>query len=284
MATVRDILADNPSGISRPGLLAWSRLRIDPAMTDEQLEEAIRLLGDDVVEREGFLYLRGAAGAYEAPGTDWSGAADSGWEGAAEPPAAAFDESAGAAWPTEPETSATPSSWIAPSGGVGRTARILISVLAVIFGVGTLVMGLLGAAFDDSSSGDPGGGGAGTVVGADRMAVGDCFEIPTGDEFTEVLILDCSLSHGGEVFHIADYEGDPGGYPTGSLFDSWALATCDPAFADYTGSRWEEQDELDWSWFAPTESGWDEGDREMACWLFMADGSEATRSYRGANP
>ena len=57
METVRGILAAHHSGISKPGLLAWARLRIDTAMTEAQLDEELARLGDEVVDLDGFLYL-----------------------------------------------------------------------------------------------------------------------------------------------------------------------------------------------------------------------------------
>lgn len=284
MATVRDILADNPSGISRPGLLAWSRLRIDPAMTEEQLEEAIRSLGDDVVERQGFLYLRGAAGAAAEPAAGWRRADDDAWAGAVERPTPGFEEGAGSSWAPEDEASATPTDWITPSSSVGRTARVLIAIAAVVFGVGTLVMGLLGAAFEDSETFDPGDGGTGTVIHPDRLAVGDCIQSLPDGQFDEIRIVDCSLPHRAEVFHVAGYEGDPAGFPTDSMFERWAEVNCDPAFAAYTGSAWDEQGLLDMGWFTPVEAGWAEGDRGMVCWLTHADGTSASVSYRDAEP
>ena len=58
METIREILASHESGISRGGLLAWARLRGDPKMTDAQLDAALTELGDQVIDVQGFLYLR----------------------------------------------------------------------------------------------------------------------------------------------------------------------------------------------------------------------------------
>jgi hypothetical protein len=296
MTTVRDLLADNPSGISRPGLLAWGRLRIDPAMTEQQLEDQLGLLGDEVIERQGFLYLRGAGqaaaesldeGGWPGPPTvaDQPATAVSGWVA----PGGEHGGPAGSAPPdfsqsSPADGSTVPAGWLAPAGGPGRTVRTLIGVIAAIFGIGLFLLGLLGAVGEDGGTGGAGGGGTGSLVDPDALAVGDCFAVPPLGEFEEILLLDCGEPHGGEVFLVRDFDGDPGGFPTDAQFERWVEVNCDPAFDDYTGSAWVEQDLLDIGWFMPVEAGWAEGDRGMICWLGPADGSEATVSYRGSNP
>jgi hypothetical protein len=67
--TVRDILAEQHGGISRAGLLAWCRLRIDPTMTEEQLDGELRRLGEDLVDDAGFIRIRPSSGPLD-PGPD----------------------------------------------------------------------------------------------------------------------------------------------------------------------------------------------------------------------
>lgn len=289
MTTVRDILADNPNGISRPGLLAWSRLRIDPELTDAQLEDEVALLGDEVIEREGFLYLRDAVGS-AAVESDAAGSWDAGaaWPqmGAVEPGTVGRGaESTG--WTPPDAEEGVPAGWTAPGDGAGRTTRRLIGIVAAVVGIALFLLGILGSVTEDSRTGDAGGGAGdagGTVIDPDRLGVGDCFDVPPAGEFDEILVMSCDSVHGGEVFLVADYEGDPGGFPSDAMFERWVEVNCDPAFAEYTGSDWYEQDLLDIGWFMPVEAGWAQGDRGMVCWLGHADGSQATVSYRGANP
>ncbi len=295
MTTVRDLLADNPSGISRPGLLAWCRLRIDPAMTEQQLEDEVKLLGDEVIERQGFLYLRGAGHAASEPldeggwpvastSADRPAPAVAGWAAPGGEPGQTYESGLpGLSHGSPADGSTVPTGWEEPASGHGRTVRTLIGVIAAVFGIGLFLLGVLGASSEDGSTGDA-GGGVGSLVDPDTLAVGDCFEVPPLGEFEEIRVLDCGEPHGGEVFLVRDFDGDPGGFPTDALFERWVEVNCDPAFDDYTGSAWADQDLLDIGWFMPVEAGWAEGDRGMVCWLALADGSEATVSYRGSNP
>ena len=125
MESIRGILAAHESGISRDGLLAWARLRIDPQLTDAQLDAALAELGDQVVDEQGFLYLREhapeGAGLGRAPGGDASRGTGTTpgtspapgspvpqpWEGTAEqPPSGAV--------PEPPPPPPPPAGWAAP--------------------------------------------------------------------------------------------------------------------------------------------------------------------------
>jgi hypothetical protein len=74
--TVRGILAEQHGGISRAGLLAWCRLRIDPGMTEEQLAAELQRLGPDLIDDAGFLRLRPSARADEPTSPAPRGPAD----------------------------------------------------------------------------------------------------------------------------------------------------------------------------------------------------------------
>ncbi len=301
METIRDILASHGSGISRDGLLAWARLRVDPHLTEAQFDAAIAELGDEVVDVQGFLYLREHAPAGYAepdaatatPQTAVAPAIDPGLGGPAaelpgSPPAAAWPSPpsppppGGPAWTPPIGEPGAAGSWPAPQAASGRRTMVAAAIgVAVFLGVAGLGAVALrqGEAASTPAVPTP---TAGTVVDAGAIAVGDCLILPSEDQFDEVRTLDCTEAHDGEVFLLVDHpDGD---YPSDAEFEGFVDAQCRPAFASYTASELADQDVLTYGWFTPTESAWERGDREVACYLTPADGSRTSQSYRGANP
>ena len=295
METVRGILAAHRSGISRPGLLAWARLRIDIAMTDAQLEEQLALLGDEVVDDAGFLYLRqnleasGRVARTDVPlvaGRSAPGPRRSGSLIAPFGVQAPSGSSAPSAW--EPGSSAR----TLPAGARRGLGWIPKAIAGVLFAVG--VSGVVGGFFGAFGEGEetPGPTAAptpmdGSVIGWNEIAVGDCLVLPTEDEFLDVRRIPCNTPHGGEVFHVVDYPNPTTGttaFPTVETLQALVDITCKPAFASWTGTSVDDQDLLDIGFFSPTEEGWSAGGREVECYLYLVDGSLAERSYRGANP
>jgi hypothetical protein len=317
--TIREILASHESGISRDGLLAWARLRGDPNMTDAQLEAALTELGDQVVDDQGFLYLRQNAPASALRDSDAaavaaaaaSAAATPAWSAGAAPPedAAALPPPPSAWTPTadEAEPGAPPppgaGGWLAPDGtwapgtpdGTGEPApqpgNKRTMVVATV-GVAVFLFAAAGGAIllrgsDDGSTPADATPAvptptSGSVVGAFTIKVGDCLILPSEDQFDEVRRLDCSEAHDGEVFLVQAHPGDA--YPSDDEFTSYVEETCVPAFAAYTGSGFADQDVLDYGWFTPTEGSWDNGDRDVACYLTPVDGGQTSQSYRDARP
>jgi hypothetical protein len=312
--TIREILASHESGISRGGLLAWARLGGDPQMTDAQLEAALAELGDQVVDVQGFLYLRQNAPASalrddDSPGPAapvpvpvpppaWPTARSAplpgavpGWippDADAAPPGWAVDTGSGT-----PPTPPGAEGWIAPDGGwpaappssSKRTmvvAAVGVAVFLVAAGIGALLL----------RDADSGGGtdatpalptpAGGDVIGATTLALGDCLILPSEDTFDEVRRLACTEPHDGEVFFVEAYPADA--YPSDDEFRAYAEAQCLPAFADFTGSAYDGQEVLEVGWFTPTAGSWENGDRDVACYLTPGDGSRTSQSYRGANP
>lgn len=272
METVRDILAAHRSGISRPGLLAWARLRIDTAMTEAQLEEELARLGDEVVDDEGFLYLRSNL----APGRLASSRA------AAEPawgPRTADDERPAA--PTAPGPASTgtsggrwpPKSVASGSEGCGGCIGKLVGLAFVL----VWAFGLLGGILEGTGEATPTPAAGGVGVAWTDLAVGECFTF--SEEVGGIIRrLPCDQPHGYEMIEIATHPG--AAFPGESAFASFAEDVCNRAFAAYTGAWPEEIPELTWAWWSPTEREWNAGIRTIDCMLAPADGSLVDRSYR----
>lgn len=122
---------------------------------------------------------------------------------------------------------------------------------------------------------------SGTVIDALTLEVGSCVVLPSEDQFEEIRTLSCTDPHDGEIFFVQDHPGSE--FPSNEEFSAWVEELCLPAFATYTGSDYEAQEVLDVGWFTPTEASWDNGDREVACYLTPLAGT-TSQSWRNANP
>lgn len=273
METVRDILAAHRSGISKPGLMAWARLRVDPAMTDAQLDEELARLGDEVVDVEGFLYLKSYVEPPRRPAARSRAEEKPDW----------------GRW--------TPAEEASRRGcGVGGVWRIV--------GVGVFLwwlIGFVGGFLEDGVDLFPEATPAptalptasptppipptpsiGEVVPWRQIAVGDCIVVPREETVGVLRRVPCDTRHGGEVFALVDHPGPMSAFPA-DAFASFVAERCEPAFEAWTGAALDDQDQLRVQWFSPTWEGWVEGDRGVACYLVQADGASMYSSYR-ANP
>jgi hypothetical protein len=265
---VRDILVAHRSGISRPGLLAWARLRGDAQMTDAQLEAILLELGDEVVDVEGFLYLRRNAPA-SAQGVARTPVPPTG-------AAVGRPSSSTPAPPGEDGWRTPDGTWVAEPRVSGRRTTVIAAVLVAAFAIAA------GIAVFVLSEEDRYGAVSGERVDWTDLEVGDCFQLPNENDPAVLDRVTCDSSHDYEVFDDSDYPGTA--FPSDDAFNSYALARCDPAFATYTGSASDEQTLLQWYWWAPTKHSWAVGARTFQCFLGHADETPAKRSYRAATP
>lgn len=271
METVRDILAAHRSGISRPGLLAWARLRIDPAMTDAQLEEELARLGDEVIDVEGFLYLRSnlAPGRPAAP----RASAEPAWGRWTDDEGGAGPTTAGGEPPGGPGRRWPPSGVSSGPGGCGGCVGKIVGLSFVLI----WAFGLLGGILEGTLEATPEPTATAVPVAWTELAVGDCFTYSEEDGGT-IRRLACDQPHGYELFEVATHPG--AAFPGESAFVSFAEPVCPRAFAAYTGAWPDALPELRWFWWSPSQAEWDQGVRSVACMLAPADSSLTDRSYR----
>jgi hypothetical protein len=324
MDGLRDIIAANPNGISRAGMLAWAQLRIDPGYDEARLDADLAALVDELDDSSGFYRLRSASAEGAAPATPEAAMAET----AAEPSAAEPTEggivgwappgaaAGGAAAPTledaaalEPAVPAGPtagiSGWVSPDPAAPTTGA---GGAIPGWGSTTDTAGAAGDVPGAEAAARGGFGGiirrfwilgvigliaVGAVLFRDRitgsaadLAVGDCFDLP-GAEVTEIEDVQhhpCNEPHSAEVFVTFDYPGATDAYPSQDEFSAAVSARCLPEFTAYTGSEFEQQQSLDIYWLYPLQEGWDDGDHEVVCSLFRIDEQPLTQSMRGANP
>lgn len=118
------------------------------------------------------------------------------------------------------------------------------------------------------------GGGGGNVF---SLEAGDCFDLATdaGEELSNVPIVDCDEPHDAEVFYV--YDLPDGDYPAD--IDARTEADCINQFEGYVGSNYTTS-RLIVSSLRPTSDGWDAGDQEVVCVLFLGT-DKMTGSQKG---
>jgi hypothetical protein len=147
-------------------------------------------------------------------------------------------------------------------GKNARTVIVSVAVIALIAG-GWLL-------FRDRLSGS-----------AEDLRVGDCFDVPTEETIRSIQHQPCTESHDGEAYVVGNAEGDS--FPVVFGFDDWAEEHClGEAFEAYVGAPFETRTDIDVAYLAPTQESWNDGDREITCYLTPADGQKVTSSYRAA--
>jgi len=106
------------------------------------------------------------------------------------------------------------------------------------------------------------------------LAVGDCYD-QAGQGV--VLVLDCADPHSFEVF--ASLLVDAPEYPTDTL-ETTATDRCRTAFGSFIGLEYDAS-ELSLRYVAPSDTTWEQGDREVLC--IVADpAGRTTGSLAGA--
>jgi hypothetical protein len=113
------------------------------------------------------------------------------------------------------------------------------------------------------------------------LDVGSCFDDQALDatEVTSVPIVDCAEPHDNEVYLLFDvtdtiFPGEDG------LMEA-AADGCFEEFESFVGLEYS-QSILDYSWFTPTAQSWEEGDREVICYLYDLDLKKLTGTMAGS--
>ncbi|MCA1782044.1 MAG: septum formation family protein [Intrasporangiaceae bacterium] len=100
---------------------------------------------------------------------------------------------------------------------------------------------------------------------------GDCFDDPDAavDEISDVSLVACDEPHDNEVYAVAGLED--GDYPGDAAVLDRAQDICLDAFEPYVAEPYDTS-QLFATWLVPTEGSWSDGDREVVCVLFDAEG------------
>jgi len=163
-----------------------------------------------------------------------------------------------------------------PTKSGGNAGKILLLML-IIAGVGLAVYSMI----DRTKT-------------VDEIAVGDCMNVPEGDEFNSIDPINCNDPHEVEVFAIIDMSRVSSEYALGTDYpgDDLYFAAVDECsaepFESYVGVPYDslaEGDTVLWvDAFTPTLEGWQEfDDREVQCVLLEFDliAGPQGRTFRG---
>ncbi len=111
------------------------------------------------------------------------------------------------------------------------------------------------------------GPGEGSVFALD---VGVCFDDPEETQgIEEVELVPCDEPHDNEVY--ATFDLDEEAYPGGARVEGAALDGCTEAFPEPVAERYRDTD-LAIGVLTPSEDSWEDGDREVVCFLTSPDG------------
>lgn len=118
------------------------------------------------------------------------------------------------------------------------------------------------------------------------VRVGDCFDVPTSGNITNVNRIDCGDPHGNEVFAIFDIAGDDDApYPGDASVRRRAQRRCTGRlFTEYVGAPFNSQTQFSATSINPTRLTWESAinDREVICVITSPDETPLTRSAQGA--
>lgn len=119
-------------------------------------------------------------------------------------------------------------------------------------------------------------------LGAVDLRVGDCYDLkePQASEIEDVAAKPCTEAHEYELFFVGSLP--EGAYPADAVFERYVLDNCDPAFATYVGTAYQDST-LDIYWLIPTPDSWDSGDRSVQCAVYDPKIPRLTTSLKGAS-
>lgn len=107
------------------------------------------------------------------------------------------------------------------------------------------------------------------IKNAFEIRVGDCFNDPMvedGELFVDIALVSCSKPHDEEAYFAVDMtESD---YPGDEAITDFAQKTCLPEFFNFIGADESYEGSLDFGYFFPSDGSWDEGDREILCYVY----------------
>lgn len=157
------------------------------------------------------------------------------------------------------------------------------SVLAI------LTLAAAGVALAGCSLLGGGGGSSSATPSADATTGDDVFSIKVGDclndadasgEVSTVPIVDCSQPHDSEAYFSGNLPD--GNFPGDSAVTQGAEGICGPAFTDFVGAPYKQGAGYDYTYYTPTESSWNAGDREVMCVAFDPSGAKVTGTLKGS--
>ena len=113
------------------------------------------------------------------------------------------------------------------------------------------------------------------------LDVGTCFDDQGLDatEVTSVPLVECEEPHDNEVYRLFNVTSTV--FPGDESLLQTAADGCFDEFESFVGLEYS-QSILDFSWFTPTAQSWEEGDREVICFVYDLDLKKLTGTMAGS--
>ena len=117
-----------------------------------------------------------------------------------------------------------------------------------------------------------------------NLEAGDCFLWPNDDlasgeavEVGTVSTVDCADAHDAEIYHVFDVTDGP--WNEDAILTE-GFETCVAEFEIFIGMPYETS-EIYLDGLTPTQAGWEDGDHEIACYVYVPD-TQTQGSLQGA--
>lgn len=153
-----------------------------------------------------------------------------------------------------------------------------------ILGAAVLAVAAFGgaAALDDNTVRDDNGAiieGGG--LGAFKVRIGDCFNVPVEELVMSLEAIPCDQPHDAEAYATFVQAGTD--YPGEEAVTEASTWGCYDRYEAFVGIPWDDS-QLDYWFLEPTVESWEENDdREVTCALTSYDGAKLTGSMQGSN-
>ena len=163
---------------------------------------------------------------------------------------------------------------------VSRPARpaLILGVSAAILSLGLSACSVSTSGTRKPSNGSRTPAASATADTQKQTHIGECFQFAPNEDSDDISV-DCNQPHDGEYFHIFDFAGT--NIPSDDEFDEESDEICGLIFEHYVGKPVADST-LDYGWIFPSDESWSEGDRDIACYLFAADGSKLRQSAQNS--
>lgn len=129
---------------------------------------------------------------------------------------------------------------------------------------------------------------AGVSTARSKIEAGDCFNEylfrDRADFLQEVTtIVSCGNPHDREAYFHTEYPGsETDNYPLDDELKRWAESMCLDEFYDFVGREYVLS-QLEIGTFVPTFEGWNEGDRNVICYVYPDKGGRLRASVRNSD-
>jgi hypothetical protein len=116
-----------------------------------------------------------------------------------------------------------------------------------------------------------------------EFTIGECVNLPDGQEITDYETVDCAEPHDGEVYALPQHpDGEDAPFPGQEALDEFSAERCEAEFEEYVGTSFEES-AFFFTSLSPGQEAWEgAGDREVVCLLVGAPAGDGFEQLTGS--